>query len=56
MDKKELLKLIDKYEHKISIDNENMELDPNSMYWYDDYEINSSMLSSLYEKLEKVAK
>jgi len=51
MNKSKVLESIDKYKNLIIQDEKMMDESPNDMYWYDDYEINLSMLKSLEKQL-----
>lgn len=52
MSKEEILRLINKYEKKVEENKKMIEQDPESLFWYEDYNLNSNMLDKLREKLK----
>ena len=53
IDKSEILRLINKYEKKIEENEKMIEQEPESLFWYEDYNLNSNMLDTLREELKK---
>lgn len=51
MEKEKIKEKIKFYKEELEKDEKMMESDPNSMYWYNDYDFNQSMLIRYEEKM-----